>query len=102
MPNLPSQRELWDIPREIAYFNCAYMSPLSREVVAAGTAGLASKARPWEIGPDRFFAASEVLRGLYGEVLGADAEGVALVPSASYGMAPFAHAGEATRRGRAS
>lgn len=87
MPILPTQRDLWDIPREIAYFNCAYMSPLSREVVAAGTAGLASKARPWEIGPDRFFAASEVLRGLYGEIVGADAEGVALVPSASYGMA---------------
>lgn len=87
MPVLPSQRHLWDIPREIAYFNCAYMSPLAREVAAAGAAGLAAKARPWELAPERFFTGSEELRRLYGAVLGADAEGVALVPSASYGMA---------------
>jgi selenocysteine lyase/cysteine desulfurase len=84
---LASQRHLWDIPREIAYFNCAYMSPLSRAVVVAGTSGLAAKSRPWEIAPASFFTTSEVLRGLYGEILGVDSEGIALVPSASYGMA---------------
>ncbi|MBL8607722.1 MAG: aminotransferase, partial [Myxococcales bacterium] len=81
MPVLPSQRHLWDIPREIAYFNCAYMSPLAREVVAAGAAGLAAKARPWELAPERFFTGSEELRRLYGEILGVDGEGIALVPS---------------------
>jgi hypothetical protein len=63
------------------------MSPLSREVVGAGTAGLAAKARPWEISPASFFEGSEVLRGLYGEILRVDGEGIALVPSVSYGMA---------------
>ena len=90
MSILASQRHLWDIPREVAYFNCAYMSPRSREVVGAGTAVLAAKSRPCEISPASFFEGSEVLRGLYGEILGVDGEGIALVPSVSYGMATAA------------
>ena len=29
---LPSQRHLFDIPDDVAYLNCAYMSPLMRRV----------------------------------------------------------------------
>jgi hypothetical protein len=36
---IPSQRHLFDIPEDIAYFNCAYMSPLSHSVFSAGEAG---------------------------------------------------------------
>ena len=59
--------------------------PSFREpVLELGPQGVA---RAIELAPERFFTGSEELRRLYGAVLGADAEGVALVPSASYGMA---------------
>lgn len=84
---IPSQRHRFDIPREVAYLNCAYMSPLMAEVVEAGRAAVARKARPWEIAPVDFFRGPEAVRSLFARVIGADAEGVALVPAASYGLA---------------
>ena len=33
---IPSQRHLFDLPRDIAYLNCAYMSPLLTAAVEAG------------------------------------------------------------------
>lgn len=87
METLGDQRQLFDIPREITYFNCAYMSPLLNTVVAAGVAGLSAKARPWEIVPADFFGDSETARGLFATMIGAGADDVALVPAASYGLA---------------
>jgi selenocysteine lyase/cysteine desulfurase len=83
---IPCQRALFDMPREVAYLNCAYMSPLPRAAVAAGEAGLRRKARPWTLAPARFFDESDEARALFARLVGADAEGVALVPSASYGI----------------
>jgi selenocysteine lyase/cysteine desulfurase len=87
---IPSQRAAFAIPGDIAYLNCAYMSPLMPEVVAAGMAGLSRKARPWEIPTTDFFGESERARVLFAQVVNADAEGVALVPAASYGIATAA------------
>lgn len=84
---LPCQRPLFDLPREIAYFNAAYMTPLLRASLEAGTAGLARKARPWTIRPADFFSEPERARELAAKLLGVDAEGVAIVPAASYGIA---------------
>jgi selenocysteine lyase/cysteine desulfurase len=83
---IPSQRHLFDMPREVAYLNCAYMSPLLHSVVEAGTAGLKRKARPWEIAVDDFFDDSEALRAAWAELLGAGPDTVALTPSAGYGI----------------
>ena len=46
---IPPQRHLFDIPDDVAYLNCAYMSPLMHEVVAAGRQGVARKALPWRL-----------------------------------------------------
>ena len=59
---IPSQRHLFDIPRDVAYLNCAYMSPMLNSVVEAGTAGLRRKAHPWEITVGDFFDDLEALR----------------------------------------
>lgn len=87
---IPSQRALFAIPEDVAYLNCAYMSPLMPEVVAAGTQGLARKARPWQIRPTDFFEETEISRDLFARIVNADAEGVAVVPAASYGLATAA------------
>lgn len=87
---IPCQRHLFDLPREVAYLNTAYMGPLTRAAVEAGEQGLRRKARPWELPPSTFFADSDIARGLFARLVGADAEGVALVPAASYGLATAA------------
>ena len=83
---IPSQRHLFDIPDDIAYFNCAYLGPLSRAAVAAGRQATARKAHPWEIGSEDFFADTEIARGLFAELINAAEDDVAIVPAASYGV----------------
>ncbi len=83
---LPNQRSLFDIPDEIVYLNCSYMSPLPRASREAGQSGVARKSEPWKISAKDFFSESEAARGLFAELIGGDADGVAIVPSASYGV----------------
>jgi selenocysteine lyase/cysteine desulfurase len=83
---IPSQRQLFDIPEGIAYFNCAYLGPLSNAVVAAGKQAAGRKAHPWEIGSEDFFTETEIARGLFAKLIGANQEDVAIVPAASYGI----------------
>jgi selenocysteine lyase/cysteine desulfurase len=63
------------------------MGPLSHRVVAAGRAGLERKMRPWEITAPDFFVQVEAVRTLFAQVIGADADGVAILPAVSYGAA---------------
>jgi selenocysteine lyase/cysteine desulfurase len=87
---LPSQRHLFDIPDDVAYLNCGYMSPLMHPVHAAGIAGLSRKARPWEIAPRDFFSGSEALRGAFARLINARPDDIALVPAVSYGISAAA------------
>ncbi len=72
----------------VHYLNCAYMSPLPREVEDAGRIGLARKREPWTIRAEDFFTDVDVSRERFAAVLGApQPERVAVLPSVSYGMA---------------
>jgi selenocysteine lyase/cysteine desulfurase len=83
---LGSQRDLFDIPQGISYLNAAYMSPQLRSVTAAGSAALATGEHPWEVFAPDFFAPAEVARDLFARIIGGDADGVAVIPSVSYGV----------------
>ena len=87
---IPCQRHLFDIPDDVAYLNCAYMSPLMKPVIEAGIAALARKAHPWEITPDKFFTGSDEFRTAAAQLIDSSADDVAIVPSASYGIATAA------------
>ncbi len=87
---LPNQRSLFEIPDDVTFLNCAYMSPQLRGVRAAGEEALGRKAHPWGVKPEDFFTETEALRAEFARLVEADAEGVALVPSVSYGMAVVA------------
>lgn len=87
---LPSQRHLFSIPDDVTYLNCAYMSPLMKRVTEAGNAGLARKAQPWQITAEKFFTESEEFRSTAARLLDCSAGCVAIVPSASYGIATAA------------
>ena len=89
-PILPSQRELFDLPREVAWLNAAQMTPLPRAALEAGEAGLRRKAQPWSITPADFFPQVERGRALLAGLINASPEDVAVVPSASYGLATAA------------
>lgn len=84
---IPCQRHLFDIPDDVAYLNCAYISPLMKSVVAAGEAAARRKARPWEILPEHFFSEAETARTLFARLVGAAAGDIAIMPSTSYGAA---------------
>jgi len=87
---LPCQRHLFDIPDDVAYLNCAYMSPLMKPVIEAGVAGLARKAHPWELTPDKFFTGSDEFRATGAQLLDCSPDCIAIVPSASFGIATAA------------
>jgi selenocysteine lyase/cysteine desulfurase len=84
---LENQRELFEIPEGVAYLNCAYMSPQLRPVREIGERAVTRKSRPWKITPDDFFEEAEKTRALFARLVGAEADGVALIPSVSYGIA---------------
>ena len=54
-----SQRHLFDIPDDIAYFNCAYYSPLLNESRNRLLEGVKSKSHPWERTASDFFTDAE-------------------------------------------
>jgi selenocysteine lyase/cysteine desulfurase len=81
-----SQRKLFKIPEEVAYLNTAYMSPLLNSVVSACDEGVRLKAQPWELKIPDFYDTVDKARTLFSKLVNVDREGVALVPSASYGI----------------
>ena len=86
MSIIETQRELFDIPNDIAYFNCAYNSPLLLESTKRLHVGVDSKSHPWKRVPDDFFNDAETIRTLSSEIFGGDSDGYAVVPSASYAL----------------
>jgi selenocysteine lyase/cysteine desulfurase len=92
MAVLDSQRRLFDVPDEIAYFNCAYNSPQLNESRVRLLSGVGAKSRPWERTPSSFFQDAETVRLLSSRALGGDADGWAVIPAASYGLSTAARA----------
>ena len=87
---IPNARELFEIPDGVTYLNCANMSPQLRSITAVGINAVQAKATPWTLSAPQWFSGAEELRSLAARVIGADADGVALVPAVSYGIATAA------------
>jgi selenocysteine lyase/cysteine desulfurase len=86
-PPITSQRALFEIPDDVTYLNCASMSPQLGSVTAAGLAAVQAKASPWTLSARDWFAGAEPLRALFGQLVNASADTIALVPAVSYGLA---------------
>jgi selenocysteine lyase/cysteine desulfurase len=84
---LGKERSLFQVPDGIAYFNTASLAPQLHRVRAAGEQALRRQAAPWEISSGDWFTDVERLRALFAQVIGGDADAVALVPATSYGLA---------------
>ena len=83
---IPNQRHKFDMPDDVAYLNCAYMSPLMTSAVEGAGTGIAYKIQPWTYAGSQFFTYTEQVRELAAKLVGAQADDIALVPSASYGL----------------
>ena len=95
MAPLASQRALFDIPGDVAWFNIAYNGPLLKRAASALEEGARSKLHPWTRKPEHFFDGPERFRRLAARALGGDAENYAVIPSASYGIGTVARIMEA-------
>jgi selenocysteine lyase/cysteine desulfurase len=84
---LTCQREIFDIPADIAYFNCASLAPLMLPAREAGRRGLELRTKPWRIAAADWFTDTERRRSLFAQLIGTSPENVALVPATSYGLA---------------
>ena len=85
---LTCQKEHFSIPGHITYLNCAYMSPLPKQVEAAGIEGLRQKSSPWSVGVDDFFAPVEALKKSFAKLINAEnPQRIAVIPSVSYAVA---------------
>ena len=84
---LPSQRALFDIPRDICFLNAASWSPLPLAVQEAGRAAVGRKGQPWKLESNFQSQQYERARKAAAALIGADPADVALIPSVGYGVA---------------
>lgn len=85
---LSCQKSRFSLPDDEHYLNCAYMSPISVAVETAGMTGVARKRVPSRIATTDFFAEADRARALFARLVNApDPARIAIIPSASYGLA---------------
>jgi selenocysteine lyase/cysteine desulfurase len=87
---LASQRDLFEMPRDICYLNAASYSPLPRRVLEAGRAAVGRKGEPWTLDASFANAQHERARTAAARLINADPADVALISSVSYGVATAA------------
>lgn len=80
-------RDLFEIPKDITYLNCANMAPQLKEVTEVGLDAVRAKQSPWKLTAPEWFSGAETLRGLAARLFDVEADGIALVPAVSYGIA---------------
>ena len=83
---LPSQRDLFDIPRDVCFLNAAAWSPLPLAVQEAGRNGVGRKGQPWKLDADFMAKQYERARTAAAALIGADSADIALIPSVGYGV----------------
>jgi len=84
---IPCQRDLFSMPDDVAYFNCAYTSPLLVHAESAGKQAVMQKSAPWELTTDFFFTCLNENRALFASLVNAAPTDIAVIPSVSYGIA---------------
>jgi selenocysteine lyase/cysteine desulfurase len=87
---LVSQRELFEMPREICYLNSASYSPLPLRTLEAGRAAVGRKGQPWTLPADFVQGQHDRARNAAARLINADPADIALIPSISYGVATAA------------
>jgi selenocysteine lyase/cysteine desulfurase len=87
---LNNYKDLFELDDEITYLNCSGISPLLKTVKQAGLIGLEKRATPWTMTNEDWFDKAEKLRALASGIFQTSVNNVAIIPSASYGLATAA------------
>jgi len=88
---ISNQKHLFNLPKELTYLNCSFMSPMLKKVEEAGISGIRLKRNPTDIGKAHFFDDADRLRTLFARLINAqDHRQIAILPSVSYGLATAA------------
>src|SRR5579863_1546699 len=87
---LACQKDLFSLPPEMHYLNCANLSPLMKSFEAAGIAGIQRKSIP-RLQPVDWFPDVQALRSALAELIHASDNQIALIPAVSYGVAIATH-----------
>lgn len=82
--------DLFDIPVEITYLNAASLTPIPDPVRVAGDLGVARKVTPWTFSRASFYDIVEAAREEAASLIDAQPRDIAIVGSASYGIATAA------------
>jgi selenocysteine lyase/cysteine desulfurase len=84
---LPNQRALFDIPEDVTYINCAYLSPNLKAQREMGRWAIDRKMHPWTIEWRHFYEDVERARVLFARLINASNDDIAIVAATSYGVA---------------
>jgi selenocysteine lyase/cysteine desulfurase len=85
---LTNQKHKFQIPSDVSYINCAYMSPFLNEVERIGHESVSQKCLPFQVTGNDFFTNTNKLKQLFTELVDIkDFQNVAIIPSVSYGIA---------------
>ncbi|OEK03205.1 aminotransferase class V [Roseivirga sp. 4D4] len=88
---LSNQRHLFNLPDDIAYLNCSYMSPMLKSVAEIGVRAIYDKDDPSSNKPETFFDNTSALRTEFAKLIDAPSErSCAITPSVSYALANVA------------
>ena len=82
-----SEKDLFLMEEGITYLNCANMSPMLKSVREAGLQALETRAAPWKLSSQDWFTNAEILRELAAKIFQTHNDNIAIIPSASYGLA---------------
>ncbi len=89
---LTNQKNKFNLPNNITYLNCAFMSPLLKSVEEVGHKSVSQKCLPYQINGDDFFTATTQLKKAFSSLVKIeDYRNIAIIPSASYGIATVAN-----------
>jgi selenocysteine lyase/cysteine desulfurase len=87
---LASQRDLFEVPRNVCYLNSASYSPLPLKTLEAGRAAVGRKGTPWTLEAGFATTQHERARTAAARLINADPADIALIASISYGVATAA------------
>ena len=66
---IKSQRNLFNIPDDVAYLNTAYMSPLLNSVITSIDGGARLKSQPWRLSIPDFYEHVDQARLLFSKLI---------------------------------
>ncbi len=86
--SLTNQSEKFSLERDVHYLNCAYMSPLLKNVEEVGVKEMLRKRNPQHYSLDDFFKPVQDVKKMFSELINvSNSERIAIIPSVSYGLA---------------